>query len=295
MLFRSQAKALCELRQQWRAAGANVEFLIKEELKAHLQSDRYCGALYCRDGGTIHPFAYASALADEAIKAGAALFEASPAKSIKPDGGKWIVKTPGGEIRADCVAICTNAYGGAVWPGLDRAFYRIKMAMIASDPLSSETLRRLPHRTPFADVGSIAIFGGMIDAQSRLVASVFAGFVRNGDPARLALGFDAQFRKTFPGVQTPAWTQSWMGDLCVTPDRTPKLLNLAPGVAAAIGYSGAGIALSGALGRTLFQYLTEPKSCRFPISQLSRAPMSSVIPFALTRIAAPASRMIQQL
>jgi len=290
-----QLETLRETQRQWREYGAEFQILDREELSSHLDTKRYCGALLCAEGGTIQPYAYAVALARDAESAGAEIFEESGVTSIESKSGRWLLHTAQGEISAEKIAITTNAYGGSIWNGLERSFYRVQMAMIASRKLSASILSRMPRRTPFADVGALAIFGGMIDRENRFIASVFPGFADRNNPRALAGAFDRQFRKTFPGAQTPDWNQSWTGDLCITPDRMPKLLGLAPGVAAAIGYSGAGIAMSGVMGEALFQSLYDPRKNLFPASELKLAPMASIAPKILENFAAPISRAIQQM
>lgn len=289
-----QLASLEDLQKQWGEYGAEFELLGKEALKGHLDTDRYCGGLLCKEGGVIQPVAYAAALAFEAGTAGVEIFEGSPVTSMSSLRGRWRLRTPHGEISANKIAIATNAYGGELWPGLEGSFYRVQMAMIASESLPPSTLARMPRRTPFADVGALAIFGGMIDSHDRFVASVFPGFADRNDPRALARGFDNQFRRTFPGAETPDWRQCWTGDLCITPDRMPRLLDLAPGAAAAIGYSGAGIAMSGVMGEALFRRLYDPSKCVFPTSELTPAPMASIAPKILATIAAPISRAVQQ-
>ncbi|MGD9800258.1 MAG: NAD(P)/FAD-dependent oxidoreductase [Parvularculaceae bacterium] len=287
--------ALDALGRQWRAVGAHSEMLDRETLGIHINTGRYCGALLQKDGGVINPYAYARALAEEARDAGAEIFEQSRALSISEQAGRWIVRTLGGEVSAAHVAICTNAYGAELWPGLDECFHRIRMAMIASVPMTAKMLSLFPSRAPFADIGALSIFGGMIDDENRFIASVLPSPSANASPNILARGFDAQFRKTFPGLEPPEWTQTWNGDLCVTPDRLPKIYDLAPGVGAAIGYSGAGIAMGGALGSALFEFLRDGRSQVYPISKPTPAPMRRAAPFLFQHVAAPLARFVQRL
>ncbi|MCB2098202.1 MAG: FAD-binding oxidoreductase, partial [Parvularculaceae bacterium] len=287
--------ALDELGRQWRSVGAHSETLDRESLGAHLNTRRYFGALLQKDGGVINPYAYALALADEARAAGAEIFEQSRALSISEQGGRWVVRTPGGDVRADRVALCTNAYGADLQPELSKCFHRIRMSMIASEPLARNALDLFPSRTPFADIGALSIFGGMIDDENRFIASVLPSPSANASPKFLAQGFDAQFRKTFPGLEPPDWTQTWNGDLCVTPDRLPKIYDLAPGVGAAIGYSGAGIAMGGALGSALFEFLRDGRPHAYPVSKTTPAPMRRAAPFLFHHVAAPLARLVQRL
>src|SRR5260370_712869 len=50
------------------------------------------------------------------------------------------------------------------------------------------------------------------------------------------------------------WQYRWTGFMAMTPDRYPRLFELAPGIAAALGYSGRGICTATILGAELARW-----------------------------------------
>ena len=58
----------------------------------------------------------------------------------------------------------------------------------------------------------------------------------------------------FPRLGAVEWQYRWTGFMAMTPDRYPRLFELAPGVAAAMGYSGRGICTATLMGRELARW-----------------------------------------
>ncbi|HEY5280879.1 MAG TPA: FAD-dependent oxidoreductase, partial [Pseudolabrys sp.] len=85
-------------RLRW--IGAEVEFWSTEQVRAVLPNRRYFNALHFPTAFHIHPLNYALGLAALAEKAGARIFEETPALSIDPAGVRKRVVTPAGRLRA---------------------------------------------------------------------------------------------------------------------------------------------------------------------------------------------------
>jgi glycine/D-amino acid oxidase-like deaminating enzyme len=61
-------------------------------------------------------------------------------------------------------------------------------------------------------------------------------------------------RLLYPQIGELEWQYRWSGFMAMTPDRYPRLFELAPGVAAALGYSGRGICTATILGAELARW-----------------------------------------
>jgi glycine/D-amino acid oxidase-like deaminating enzyme len=102
---------------QWERRGAPVSFLDKAETDRHLGTTQYLASWIDRRGGAVQPLAYARGLVRAAVAAGAVIHGDTPATGLDRRDGKWTVTTRGGaSVTADQVVICTNAYGGDLWP-----------------------------------------------------------------------------------------------------------------------------------------------------------------------------------
>ena len=80
------AQAIDTYVERLRWIGADVEMWTTEQVRAQLVNPRYFNAVHFRNAFHIHPLNYALGLAALAEKAGARIFEDTPALSIDPAG-----------------------------------------------------------------------------------------------------------------------------------------------------------------------------------------------------------------
>lgn len=235
---------------QWGQLGAPVRMLDKAEVSGLVGTEFYdCGVLDER-GGNVQPLSYVRGLARAAIAAGATVHNASPALSVEPDGAGWCVKTAGGEIRARHVVFGTNGYTDSLWPDLARNVVPVKSVIVATQPLGDNTAATLlQQRRHVSETLRIQAYY-RLDRDNRLV---FGG---RGGTFEAPEHFDGEGLKRravemFAQLGEPDWQYCWGGFVAMTPDYTPKLLKLADGVWAGLGYNGRGVAMATLLGKQL--------------------------------------------
>ncbi|MEM7407673.1 MAG: FAD-binding oxidoreductase [Pseudomonadota bacterium] len=235
---------------QWGALGAPVRMLDKAEVSGLIGTEVYdCGVLDER-GGNVQPLSYVRGLARAALAAGAQILSASPAQSVVPDGAGWCVRTPDGELRARQVVLGTNGYTDALWPDLARNVVPVKSVIVATQPLGDNIAATLlQERRHVSETLRIQAYY-RLDRDNRLV---FGG---RGGTFEAPEHFDGEglkrrVRDMFPQLGEPDWQYCWGGFVAMTPDYTPKLLQLAEGVFAGLGYNGRGVAMATLLGKQL--------------------------------------------
>src|SRR5580693_2573237 len=124
---------------QWRARGAPVKLLNREETARRIGVDIYAGSLLDLRAGTIQPLAYARGLARAALAAGARVHTLSPARAAERTGKAWRLKTDGGSVVADWIVVATDAYAASgPWPQGKREQIRVPYFNFATRPLSDE-------------------------------------------------------------------------------------------------------------------------------------------------------------
>ncbi len=241
---------------QWEKRGAPVGFLDKAETERHLGTGQYLGSWIDRRGGAVQPLAYARALAKAALAAGATIHGQTTAKGLYRQQQKWVIETrSGATVTADRVVVCTNAYGGNLWPGLRQTVIAPNSYQIATEPLSDNIRKSI---LPFGQVSS--------DARKLLL------YFRLDDQGRLLLGGRGPFReptgpddwihlermltRLFPQVQGVKIAHRWCGRVAVTRDFLPHLHEPAPGLLIDIGCMGRGVALQSALGKRFAEYIS---------------------------------------
>lgn len=246
------AKAEQGLEQRaryWAGRGADVAMLHGATLEAATGTRFYHAALLDRRGFCLNPLAYARGLARAAAAAGAMIYEASPALSLRWVSGRWQVRTPHGTLEADQVVLATDAYTDGLWPGLSRTIVPLRAYQLVSRPLSG-AIRRSILPAGYALTDTRRLYSGIrVRADGSLHLSVSGPALRNGGTANPTLA-TRRVAALFPDLPLPIeWNSAVTGWVGMTSDQYPHIYRLAPGVVAAIGLSGRGIALGTLLGR----------------------------------------------
>jgi glycine/D-amino acid oxidase-like deaminating enzyme len=244
----------------WASRGRPVELLDRREAAEVIGTNYYLGAWLDRRGGKINSLAYVRGLARAAIKAGAELFEGTKATSLRKEGARWLVKTPRGDVRADRVFLCTNAYTDDLWPGLRQTIVPVRAFQFMSRPLRDNVLKTiLPGGQPMTDSRRL-LSGIRLHSDGRLH---FGGqgppFGPQGEPDWASTL--ARLQKIFPqlgDIETEFW---WTGFMAMNGDDSWHIHELSPGLLAMLGCNGRGVALATIYGRELARHaLGKPAS-----------------------------------
>lgn len=286
-------ETLKSLADQWNRAGGNVEVIDRAQVRRLVASDHYIGGINYRDGGMIDPLAFTRGLALAATAEGAEVFTGSPATAIEQDGSGWRVVTPSGEVRAENVILATNVYTAGLWPGLEKTFYKLTLAMLATEPFADRGASFLPGGVPFVDAEMVDSFGAGFDREGRLVMSLPPSVSAALPPEKVLKPFWKKFREVFPHApETVGVSHVWYGDVCTPPGLFPRVYNPAQGIYAVLGYSGNGITQATGMGREIARFAAtgDPDACALPPSEIKAAPARWLVNFALRRIVLPLAR-----
>ena len=250
--------------QYWQQRDAPVEMLEGIRCAEMIGSSLYQAASFDRRGGNINPFAYVRGLAHAAAKAGAALHERTPVRSLTRRDGRWVLDAG---LTADNVVIATNAYTGDLWPGLRESIIPMRGHGFVSEPLSANVRHAiLPERQSLTDTRRL-YSGVRVLPDGRLHASAHGpsfGVEPRADWRRV----DARIRRLFPQLGTVRWQQAWSGWVAMTTEHFPRLHELAPGLYAGLGYNGRGIAAATMMGRDLATLVRGSRETVFPLTPL---------------------------
>ncbi|HEX3846212.1 MAG TPA: FAD-binding oxidoreductase [Steroidobacteraceae bacterium] len=234
-----------ELKDEYGYGSARL--LGRDELAAHVKSDRYLGGLIDPNSGHLHPLKFTLGLARAAEAAGAKIFERSCV--LRYEGGpKVAVHTAVGTVRADHLVLCGNAYIGAVAPALARRILGVGTYIIATRPLgAAQAGELLPSNAAIADINWILDYFRR-SADDRLL---FGGRVSYSafQPPRLAESMRRRMLRIFPSLHDVEVEYAWGGFLDITMSRAPNFGRLAPNVYYLQGFSGHGMSLTGLAGK----------------------------------------------
>ena len=273
----------------WRQWGAPVDEIDAAAMRGYIATDRYAGGVIYRDGGQLQPLDYCRGLAAAAMRAGVRIHGQSPVTALSPDGDGWRVTTPSGTVRARQVLVATNAYL-PIFKQMQGKFLSIKIAMIGSEPFADQGRRYLPQGVAMADMDSHDAFGVGFDGGGRLVTSVLPAFRDGITPSAAARPFWRMFRSTFPDApEKVEWQSLWHGHICVPSDALVKTDELAPGLFAAFGYSGNGIAQASMVGTEMADWMASGDRARLrvPPMALKSVPFAGMMSLLINRLAMP--------
>jgi glycine/D-amino acid oxidase-like deaminating enzyme len=246
-------KSLADLKRRveiWNARGAPLRLLSRDEMEAASGTGFYAGGCLDPRGGAINPLGYARGLARAVMAAGGAIRQKALVRSIKRAGTQWRVMTARGNVDAETVIIGTNAYTGGFWPGLQKTFLPARTPQLVSRPLRDNIAKSiLPGGQIMSDTRALTV-GVRMHEDGRLHLGGGNG-TAGAESDALYAPLARHARLLYPQIGELEWQYRWTGFMAMTPDRYPRLFELAPGVAAALGYSGRGICTATILGREL--------------------------------------------
>jgi len=236
--------------------GHDVAYLDATESARLTGSNWYRGGFLDRRGGQLQPLKYARGLAGAAAAAGCRIHAGTPATSVERKNDRWQITTPKGEVSAERVLLCTNGYSAMtdIVPSLSKSVVPFFSYQVATAPIS-DNLRRaiLPEGHCVSDTRRLLGYY-RFDAEGRFLMGArgrIDGSLRDDafDLARRRL------RELMPELAEQPLAYFWNGRVAVTPDYFPRVMELAPGLHAAVGWNGRGVAMTSAMGPVLADWL----------------------------------------
>lgn len=252
--------------EQWAAHGVPVRLLDKAEITDLMGTTRYWGGWLDPRAGAIQPLSYARGLARAALAAGARIHTQSPVTTLSREAGRWALQTQSGsQIKAERVVLCTNAYGGDLWPRLETSIIRPNSFQVATQPLPAAIQRTILRQ-------------GHVSSDTRNLLLYF----RMDHTGRLLMGGRGPFRepkslddwahleravgKLFPQAAGIPFDYRWCGRVAVTRDFLPHLHEPAPGLLVNIGCQGRGVGLQTCMGAAMAEYVATGDASSLPFS-----------------------------
>ena len=236
---------------QWRGRGANVEILDRDRTAEMLGTPRYHGAIIDHRSFAIQPLSYARGLARAARSAGARIHGRTRVGALSRQGGTWRLATDRGAVTADSVILATNAYSlPFAGPNIRDSIVPIGCFAYATEPLS-DNVRGLALPAGHAMYDSQPAMGfARLDRDNRLIFGSLGYLPRGGSEGRRSWP-SRTLRALFPDLPEQRLEFEWAGTIGFTTDHIPRYHEPGPGLYAACGYNGRGIAPGTMWGKML--------------------------------------------
>jgi glycine/D-amino acid oxidase-like deaminating enzyme len=233
-------------RLRW--IGADVEYWPAARVREQIVNPRYFSAAYYRHAFHIHPLNYALGLAAAAEKAGARIFEQTPAVAIDPAGVRKRITTPNARVRAPHVVLAGNVSLGALVPRLAATLLPVSTFVMVTEPIG-------PHLHDIIRYTGAVSDTNRADNHWRIVGGdrlQWSGRMRawEADPRGMRRSLIGDIRRNFPDLGRIEAAHIWRGTLGRTVHRMPQIGEIERGLWVTSGFGGHGLnttAMGGAL------------------------------------------------
>jgi gamma-glutamylputrescine oxidase len=245
----------------------HVAWLDRAALAEAIGSDVYFGGRRDAGGGHLHPLRFAQGLARAAANAGARIFEGTRAAAIGGDAatgftvacrgtspplsGEGEDGTPStATIHADTVILAGNGYLAGIDREVEARVMPIDNYIVATAPIGAGQPGGLIAGGEAVSDTRFVVYYFRPSADGRLIfgGGETYGAHRQRDVAALVR---THLGRIYPLLRDTSLDYAWGGTLAITLNRLPYIRRARPGIYAAAGYSGQGIALAPFAGKVL--------------------------------------------
>ena len=229
---------------------ASLSLWSKQQVQSKMASERYIGGLYDANSGHIHPLNYTLGLAKAALDAGVSIYTASAVTKVTRKSKANICHTMQGQVTAEQVLFCGNAYMGKLVPEISSKIMPVGTYIGATEPLGKARAQALINNNmAVADINFVLDYF-RISADYRML---FGGRVSYSTlaPPNLANSMRQRMLGVFPQLADVNMAYSWGGNVAITMNRGPHFGRLGKDLYFAQGFSGHGIAATGLAGKLL--------------------------------------------
>jgi len=264
----------------------DVRILDAHGVQDETGSTAFVGGVLNPGSGGIHPLNYLRGLAKGVAERGVAIFQDSPVLKLSRDNGGVIAETLAGVVRARQAIIATNSYSDLTpaTSRMQRTLVPFRSAIIATEKLSPNLAGSLmPTGRTYTETKRMMRWFRKVD--DRVVFGGRGAFGKQDSNA----AFDALRHAMvgiFPELADVPLEFRWSGLVGMTLDSVPHIGRLDDRTMFAMGYNGAGVAMSSLMGRYLATLLRGER----PNLGLLDASRLRTIPFYALR--EPAVRLV---
>lgn len=224
----------------------HIRFMDRDETSRRLGSSHYLAGIRDTGTGHIHPLKLLVGAARAASRAGAALHENTPAKSIRGEQGRISVITPRGTVTAERALIACNAYIDGLEPLTAAHVMPIRSFIGATVPLD-DAFGVLPGGESVDDSRFVVRYFRK-SADGRLLFGGREAYTAD-DPRDISRHIRRQIAEIYPALRDVEITHAWGGSVGITVPREPYVREVMPGVTSIGGFSGHGVMLSNYTGK----------------------------------------------
>jgi glycine/D-amino acid oxidase-like deaminating enzyme len=248
----SLAAEATQLREEF---GAQVEYWPAGKVRQVLKSPLYHNAAHFPRAFHIHPLNYALGLAEAAEKAGARIFENTPALSIDPSGIRKRVITPSARVRAAHIVLAANTGLGGLMPRIAATLMPITTYVATTAQLGPRLAEVVAYSGGVTDTERADNHYRIVDGDRLLWAGGMTTW--ESDPRRFTKRLAADIRRTFPQLGEVAIEHIWSGTLGNAVHKMPQIGEISRGLWLASAFGGHGFNTTAMAGELIARGIVE--------------------------------------
>lgn len=232
-----------------------TRMLDKSDMGEVVGSDSYLGGLIDMGSGHLHPLNLAQGEAQAAFDLGVKIFENSKVTGIQY-GEKNTISTERGQVTANYLVICGNAYVAGLNKELEGKVLPAGSYVIATEPLPDNIWHRvLPTDMAVCDQ-RVALDYYRLSADKRLLFGGLCNY-SGRDPKSIVDTLKPHMDKVFPYLRNVKIDYQWGGMIGIGANRMPQIGRLQDNVYYAQAYSGHGLNATHMAAKVIAESITE--------------------------------------
>src|SRR5215468_1762591 len=247
--------ALARLKLLGQEMGIAVEGWPTARVRDVLKTSHYFQAIYFPDAFQINPLAYALGLADAAERAGARIFENTPALAVDLAGVRKRIGTPNGRVRAGYVVLAGNIHLGAVAQQLADTLIPITAFTGVTQPLGKRLTEAIAFHGAVSDSRHPNVYYRIVGGDRLLWTGSAWARTRNLKWTRQWL--ERSLRTTYPQLGLVEFERFWPAEMGFAVHRMPQIGEVQPGVWLASAFGGQGLNTSAMAGNLIARAIVE--------------------------------------
>ncbi len=247
--FDQAADLHAEAEQFARDYDYHFTYLDRTAIQERLQTTRYLHGLEDPQAFHIHPLNYLRALATEAERLGAKIFEHSPATGCDLGRQKHL-RTPKGHVTAKRAIFATGGYTGPLIPRLKRTVLPIATYMMVSHPAPDLLAKVIKTSAAVLDDRRASDYYRLVEGGQRLL---WGGRIttRAAAPQAVAAELRRAMLDVYPQLAPLQTDLAWSGLMAYARHLMPQIGQLQPDVWHITAFGGHGLNTTAIAGKVL--------------------------------------------
>ena len=229
---------------------APVDWLDRAAVAEAIGTDAYFGGRRDMGAGHLDPLRFAQGLARAAAAAGARIHEETHATGINYGAVKRIATTRG-TIAAEIVILAGNGYLDGIDDTVESRVMPIDNYILATEPIGAGQPGGLILGGEAVSDTRFVVYYFRPSPDGRLIFGGGETWSHRSSPADIAAFVRRHLARIYPQLAGSRIDYAWGGTLAITLPRLPFIRRIRPGVYAAAGYSGQGVALAPYAGKII--------------------------------------------